>query len=197
MKKNIQHSNFFPYFYTLYTIFTVFINATTTQQISTSTATRVTEAEVKPIRHRQLLCFNGADTLAIDPSLDFENSRLRNAYIALQAWKQAIISDPKNITTNWIGSDVCNYTGVFCYNAPDCPSQRTVAGIDINHGDIAGSLPNELGLLYDIALFHLNSNRFCGILPRSFLNLKLLFELDLSNNRFAGKFPCIVLHLGG
>ncbi|KAL6980138.1 hypothetical protein U1Q18_021787 [Sarracenia purpurea var. burkii] len=198
MKKKTHHSHHLPYFnfYILYIVFIIFINASTTLQISTSIAAhRLTAAQFKYIRRRQLFSSTGSDTLTIDPSLVFENSRLRNGYIALQAWKQAIISDPNNVTGNWFGSDVCSYVGVYCANALDCPSERTVAGIDLNHQDIAGYLPDELGLLYDIALFHINSNRFCGNLPRSFLNCKLLFELDVSNNRFAGKFPCFVLHL--
>nr|GLL46823.1 leucine-rich repeat extensin-like protein 3 [Ipomoea trifida] len=155
----------------------------------------VTEStESTEFQQRELLSYGG-DALAIDPTFEFPNPRLKNAYIALQAWKEAIISDPNKITENWVGSDVCNYTGVFCWWAPDDPSELTVAGIDINHADVAGTLPHELGLLYDISLFHINSNRFCGTLPRSFSNLKLLFELDLSNNRFAGKFPSPVLQL--
>ncbi|MBA0633828.1 hypothetical protein Godav_025663, partial [Gossypium davidsonii] len=140
---------------------------------------------------------SGADFDSVLPSssLTFDNPRLKSAYIALQAWKQAIISDPLNLTSNWVGSNVCNYTGVFCSPALDDPAIITVAGIDLNHGDIAGTLPEELGLLNDIALFHVNSNRFCGEIPWSFKELKRLFELDLSNNRFAGKFPYVVLRI--
>ncbi|EYU25784.1 hypothetical protein MIMGU_mgv1a026389mg, partial [Erythranthe guttata] len=127
--------------------------------------------------------------------LSFENPNLRQAYIALQAWKQSIFSDPFNFTSDWTGSDVCSYGGVFCAPATTNPSVKVVAGIDLNHADIAGFLPEELGLLTDLALFHINSNRFCGIVPRSFKKLKLLFELDLSNNRFVGGFPTVVLSL--
>ncbi|XP_043697931.1 leucine-rich repeat extensin-like protein 6 [Telopea speciosissima] len=123
------------------------------------------------------------------------NSRLLNAYKALQAWKHAIISDPNNITSNWYGEKVCNYTGVFCTFALDDPHITTVAGIDLNGKDIAGSLPEELGLLTDIALFHLNSNRFGGTIPKSFFNLHLLYELDISNNCFTGSFPSVILSL--
>ncbi|KAG2314584.1 hypothetical protein Bca52824_017706 [Brassica carinata] len=144
------------------------------------------------------LSISSHDTLSyqkvtVDPSLVFENPRLRNAYIALQAWKQAILSDPFNFTANWIGSNVCDYTGVFCSPALD-NRIRTVAGIDLNHADVTGYLPEELGLLSDLALFHVNSNQFCGTVPRSVQPLKL-FELDLSNNRFAGKFPTVILRL--
>ncbi|KAK3017363.1 hypothetical protein RJ639_005550 [Escallonia herrerae] len=127
--------------------------------------------------------------------LSFENQRLRQAYIALQAWKSAIFSDPFNFTANWNGSNVCSYAGIFCSPSPSDPTVRVVAGIDLNHADIAGYLPPELGLLTDLALFHLNSNRFCGIVPETFSRMKLLHELDVSNNRFVGPFPKVVLSL--
>ncbi|EYU28282.1 hypothetical protein MIMGU_mgv1a024954mg, partial [Erythranthe guttata] len=125
----------------------------------------------------------------------FQNPSLRQAYIALQSWKQAIFSDPFNFTANWTGSDVCSYAGVFCAAAPYNASETVVAGVDLNHADIAGYLPEELGLLTHLALFHINSNRFCGVVPQSFKKLKLLFELDISNNRFVGGFPTVVLSL--
>ncbi|KAG6589259.1 Leucine-rich repeat extensin-like protein 4, partial [Cucurbita argyrosperma subsp. sororia] len=123
------------------------------------------------------------------------NPRLHQAFLALQAWKKVIYSDPKNHTTNWVGPSVCSYFGVYCAPSLNDSNVQVVAGIDLNHGDIAGFLPNELGLLTDLALLHLNSNRFCGVLPQSLANLSLLFELDLSNNRFVGPFPSVVLHL--
>ncbi|KAF8007985.1 hypothetical protein BT93_K1853 [Corymbia citriodora subsp. variegata] len=123
------------------------------------------------------------------------NPRLYQAYIALQAWKRVIYSDPRNFTTNWSGLSVCNYTGVYCAKALDDPKTQVVAGIDLNHADIAGLLPEELGHLADLALLHLNSNRFCGVLPQSLANLALLYELDLSNNRFVGPFPSVVLSM--
>ncbi|KAH6833902.1 Leucine-rich repeat family protein [Perilla frutescens var. hirtella] len=121
--------------------------------------------------------------------------RLHQAYNALQSWKRVIYSDPSNFTSNWLGPNVCAYRGVYCAPFPNDTSITTVAGIDLNHGDIAGFLPEELGLLSDLALLHLNSNRFCGILPQSLSNLSLLFELDLSNNRFVGPFPSVILSL--
>lgn len=123
------------------------------------------------------------------------NPRLQQAYVAFQAWKKVIYSDPNNFTSNWIGPSVCNYTGVYCAPYPNDTKITVVAGIDLNHANIAGFLPEELGLLSDLALIHLNSNRFCGILPQSLANLTLLFELDISNNRFVGPFPSVVLSL--
>ncbi|KAK7832504.1 leucine-rich repeat extensin-like protein 2 [Quercus suber] len=82
--------------------------------------------------------------VAVDPNLRFENPSLRQAYIALQAWKSAIYSDPLNFTANWVGSKVCSYKGVYCAQSPTNDSHRVVAGIDLNHADIAGYLPPEL-----------------------------------------------------
>ncbi|KAL3580571.1 hypothetical protein D5086_018406 [Populus alba] len=52
--------------------------------------------------------------------------------------------------------------------------------------DIAGYLPAELGLLTDVALFHINSKHgFCGNHPQElFPKLTLINEFDVSNNRF-------------
>ncbi|KAK1282553.1 Leucine-rich repeat extensin-like protein 4 [Acorus calamus] len=132
-------------------------------------AGRLSDEEATYIRRRQLLYYRDGfgdrgENVTVDPSLVFENPRIRDAYIALQAWKLAILSDPLNLTGNWSGPSVCDYTG-------------------------------ELGLLTDLALFHINSNRFCGTVPHRFRDLRLLFELDLSNNRFVGRFPAVVLDL--
>lgn len=145
-------------------------------------------------QHDGVFCDSGHH-VRLDPSLTFPNDRLRLAYIALQAWKRAIFSDPKNITGDWVGTDVCGYSGVFCAGSVLDPNVTVVAGIDLNHGDIAGYLPDELKLLEDLALFHINSNRFCGTVPKKIHTMKLLFEFDISNNRFVGKFPHVVLKL--
>ncbi|GFQ03351.1 leucine-rich repeat extensin-like protein 2, partial [Phtheirospermum japonicum] len=123
------------------------------------------------------------------------NQNLRKAYFASQSWKRVIFSDPLKITANWTGPDVCRYVGVFCAPSLKNSSLRVVAGIDLNHADIAGSLAPELGDLTFLALFHINSNRFCGIVPDTFKKLKLLFELDLSNNSFVGGFSKVLLQL--
>ncbi|KAG6530603.1 hypothetical protein ZIOFF_012844 [Zingiber officinale] len=136
-----------------------------------------------------------------DPPHDFvhedppSNPRLEKAYVALQAWKHVITEDPTNLTIHWCGPHVCNYTGVFCAAAPDDPDEITVAGIDLNGGQIAGKLPEELGLLADLALLHINSNRFAGGLPDALRKMERLFELDVSNNELEGPFPAVVLDL--
>ena len=194
MKKNI--SNILAFFIT----FTLIPFTAAQQNSASSHATTLTNSQDSLDKQRQLFYYSeqfgsGGEFESVPSLLTFDNHGLRSAYVALQAWKQAIISDPLNLTSNWVGSHVCNYTEVFCSPALDDPAIETVADIDLNHGDLAGYLPEELGLLIDIELFHINSNRFYGKIPWSFKKLKHLFELDLSNNCFAGKFPYVVLHL--
>ncbi|KAE8653982.1 Pollen-specific leucine-rich repeat extensin-like protein 4 [Hibiscus syriacus] len=124
----------------------------------------------------------------------FENSGICRAYIAFQAWKIAIYSDPFNTTKNWIGPKVCDYKGVFCAPSLSDPKSTVIISVDLNHTDIAGYLPAKLDLLTDLSLLHINSNRFCGIIPKSFSKLTLLHELDV-NNRFVGHFPRVVISI--
>ncbi|KAG0497440.1 hypothetical protein HPP92_002131 [Vanilla planifolia] len=123
------------------------------------------------------------------------NPCLRNAYTAIQALKKAIHSDPKNFTGNWVGSDVCSYNGIFCAAVDDNSSHEVVASVDLNSAELEGFLPDELGLLADIAVFHANSNRFHGSVPDSLAGLKRVVEFDVSNNRLAGGFPKAALQM--
>uniref|UniRef100_A0A0D9ZDD5 Uncharacterized protein n=1 Tax=Oryza glumipatula TaxID=40148 RepID=A0A0D9ZDD5_9ORYZ len=48
-------------------------------------------------------------------------------------------------------------------SAPSLPRADAMGSPgDLNHSDIAGYMPPELGLLADLALLYLNSNRFCA-----------------------------------
>ncbi|XP_059650017.1 leucine-rich repeat extensin-like protein 4 [Cornus florida] len=109
--------------------------------------------------------------------------------------EKAIYSDPYNVTANWVGENVFAYNGILCTPTRDDPKLTVVSGVYLNHSDIAGYLPVELGLLTDLTTFHINSNRFCGIIPNSFSKLQHLEELDVSNNRFVGSFPDVLLKL--
>ncbi|XP_047337694.1 leucine-rich repeat extensin-like protein 4 [Impatiens glandulifera] len=118
-------------------------------------------------------------------------------YTALQAWKSAITDDPSKILDSWVGSNVCNYKGVFCVQSTQNDymgsNGPTIAAIDLNHANLQGTLVKELSILTDLSLLHLNSNRFTGTVPDSFRSLFSLTELDLSNNLFSGQFPSSTL----
>ncbi|TKY72766.1 Leucine-rich repeat extensin protein 4 [Spatholobus suberectus] len=96
---------------------------------------------------------------------------------------------------NWVGPNVCNYTYIFYALAPDNLKIHTIVRIDLHHSNIVKYLLEELGLLTDLALFHINTNYFCSTVPHKFDHLKLLFKLDLNNNIFPKKFLNVVLQL--
>ncbi|KAK7399007.1 hypothetical protein VNO78_10182 [Psophocarpus tetragonolobus] len=146
---------------------------------------------------------NGGGSLNNNTNTPGPVPNLNNAFPALQAWKSSITDDPFNILDTWVGPNVCSYKGVFCSNSEDdngivttaATESNVVAGIDLNHANLQGTLVKELSLLSHITLFHLNSNRFSGSVPDTFRDLTSLQELDLSNNQLSGPFPMATLFM--
>lgn len=64
------------------------------------------------------------------------------AFIALQAWKEAITDDPLGITKSWVGPKVYDYMGVLCSAPIDDPNSNleVVVGIDLNHNNLRPTL---------------------------------------------------------
>ncbi|KAG8067401.1 hypothetical protein GUJ93_ZPchr0005g15646 [Zizania palustris] len=114
-------------------------------------------------------------------------------YAALQALKAAVVEDPRGALASWQGPNVCAYKGVYCSAPPDDAAAEgvtaVVAGIDLNHANLKGTLPAAVSLLAHLTFLHLNSNRLSGAVPDSLRDLQYLTELDLSNNLFSGSFP--------
>jgi len=134
-------------------------------------------------------------------SYESPTSKMDSAYTVLQAWKSAITDDPLKILDSWNGSNVCSYKGIFCANpengitSTSASTSVVLAGIDLNHANLQGTLVQELSLLTDMSLLHLNSNRFSGTVPETFKDLVSLQELDLSNNQLSGSFPLVTLYM--
>ncbi|XP_031281213.1 uncharacterized protein At4g06744-like [Pistacia vera] len=134
--------------------------------------------------------------LHIPPIPKFLDHRLREVYPIIQAFKNLITSDPFNVTSSWVGSDICNYTGFYCAHPPNNQSATALASIDFNgFGLVAPTLDGFINQLPDIAIFHANSNKFSGTIPPKLATLPFLYELDLSDNNFSGAFPLHILHM--
>uniref|UniRef100_A0A452Y5W8 Cell wall hydroxyproline-rich glycoprotein n=4 Tax=Triticinae TaxID=1648030 RepID=A0A452Y5W8_AEGTS len=116
-------------------------------------------------------------------------------YTALQELKAAIFEDPRGALSSWQGPNVCAYKGVYCSAPPAgaAAAGAVVAGIDLNHASLKGTLPAALSLLSHLTFLHLNSNRLAGAVPDTLGDLQYLTELDLSNNLFSGPFPAATL----
>lgn len=134
--------------------------------------------------------------LHLPPIPKFLDHRLREIYPIIQTFKNLITSDPLNVTSTWVGSDICNYTGFYCGHPPDNKSATALASIDFNgFGLVAPTLDGFINQLPDVAIFHANSNNFSGTIPPELATLPFLYELDLSNNNFSGSFPLRILHM--
>ncbi|XP_073127139.1 uncharacterized protein At4g06744-like [Henckelia pumila] len=128
----------------------------------------------------------------------FADERLAAVYPVIQKFKNIIVSDPLNITSTWIGTDICNYQGFFCDAPPDNKSAIALASIDFNGFQLsAPTLDGFLDQLPDIALFHANSNSFSGTISPNIAKLPYLYELDISNNLLSGPFPAAILGING
>ncbi|KAJ4716277.1 Leucine-rich repeat receptor-like protein kinase family [Melia azedarach] len=148
-----------------------------------------------------LPCFLCQDCPSPSPSiplvpevLTFLDQRLAVVYPIIQTFKNTITSDPFNITSTWIGSDICNYIGFYCDHPPDNDTAIALASIDFNGFELsAPTLDGFIDQLPDLALFHANSNKFSGTISPKLAELPYLYELDVSNNRFSGTFPVAIL----
>jgi len=128
--------------------------------------------------------------------LNFIDQRLAQVFPIIQTFKNTITSDPRGVTSTWVGPNICNYTGFYCDNPPDNLTATTIASIDFNGFQLtAPTLDGFIDQLPDLALFHANSNKFSGIVSPKIAGLKFLYELDLSNNLFSGAFPTSVLNI--
>lgn len=126
-------------------------------------------------------------------TLIFKDKRLAVVYPIIQAFKKSITEDPLNRTGNWVGPEICNYTGFYCDNPPDNASALALAAIDFNGFNLAApTLQGFIDKLPDLAIFHANSNKFSGSVP-DVSNLQYFYELDISNNVFSGSFPTTVI----
>ncbi|KAK6916417.1 hypothetical protein RJ641_019278 [Dillenia turbinata] len=132
------------------------------------------------------------------PPLVFPDVKIAEAYPVVQQFKQTITSDPLNITSSWVGPDVCSYKGFYCENPPDNATALTIAAVNFNGFQLsAPSLDGFVDNLPDLAIFHANTNNFSGTLSPKIGQLRFLYELDLSNNKFSGPFPYNVLTATG
>ncbi|KAK9271110.1 hypothetical protein L1049_026699 [Liquidambar formosana] len=107
-----------------------------------------------------------------------------------QELKRNITYDPFNYTGSWVGNNYCLFKGYYCDTVPD-KNITGLAGIDFNGARFGGNLNfyRYIMNLPDIAIFHVNSNNFSGIIRPNIYKLRYFYEIDLSNNKFAGGFP--------
>ncbi|KAH0714903.1 hypothetical protein KY284_007808 [Solanum tuberosum] len=106
-------------------------------------------------------------------------------HLALISFKNAIISDPLNITASWNeSSHFCSWIGITCGN-----KHRRVIWIVLNSSELVGSLSPAVGNLSFLRVLWLSRNSFTGQIPGEIGKLSRLRMLSLANNSFSGEIP--------
>ncbi|KAH7286578.1 hypothetical protein KP509_32G013600 [Ceratopteris richardii] len=101
----------------------------------------------------------------------------------LRAFKSAL--DPGN-NLNWSGNDVCRWPGVYCSNR----TTLRVTEIRLPGKGLYGPIPpGSLGLLTELRVMSLRSNRLSGSLPSDLANCSFLRSIYLENNVLSGPLP--------
>ncbi|KAH0713622.1 hypothetical protein KY289_009581 [Solanum tuberosum] len=106
-------------------------------------------------------------------------------HLALISFKNAIISDPLNITASWNeSSHFCSWIGITCGN-----KHRRVIWIVLTSSELVGSLSPAVGNLSFLRVLWLSRNSFTGQIPGEIGKLSRLRMLNLANNSFSGEIP--------
>jgi Leucine rich repeat len=91
--------------------------------------------------------------------------------------------------SGWLSTaemDICEWAEVEC----DVDFRRhVVVALDLSNGNLAGTLPTEIGFLTDLTILTLSNNHLKGSIPIEIAYLKKLRQLHLDNNRFSGSLP--------
>ncbi|KAL9401468.1 hypothetical protein Peur_005317 [Populus x canadensis] len=107
------------------------------------------------------------------PDVPIADPRLTEAYMALQAWKHALTSDPNQFTAMQLH---CFIHLKFLYE------------LDISNSHFSGPFPGAVFFLHSLKCLDVRFNEFEGSIPPQLFDLKL-DALSIKNNRFQSTLP--------
>ena len=131
------------------------------------------------------------------PSVSYAASQIpeieREALIALYNATNGDNWEDKYLWNSPPGNE-CFWERITCTSAdPLWPAEGTIGNvwrIKLNHNDLTGSLPAELGNLTHLTELHLNNNySLTGSIPAELGNLTNLTELYLNETALTGSIP--------
>ena len=102
----------------------------------------------------------------------------------LGSWYGVTLNEAGRVTE--LRLDHNNLTGIL---PEELGSLAALKELDLEENEISGSLPESLGKLTSLTNINLGGNRFSGAIPASFGNLTRLQYLDLSFNRLGRAIP--------
>ena len=116
------------------------------------------------------------DSGAVD-SVEGDRAALKALYHATRGhnWKK---------NTNWLSdTPLEQWHGIYTNE------HGRVITLDLNHNDLSGIIPPEIGNLANLRSLSLSNNDLFGTIPPKIGNLSNLGALDLSNNHLGGSIP--------
>eukprot|EP00533_Pseudo-nitzschia_delicatissima_P011349 CAMPEP_0197284030 /NCGR_PEP_ID=MMETSP1432-20130617/25232_1 /TAXON_ID=44447 /ORGANISM="Pseudo-nitzschia delicatissima, Strain UNC1205" /LENGTH=480 /DNA_ID=CAMNT_0042751029 /DNA_START=30 /DNA_END=1472 /DNA_ORIENTATION=+ len=95
---------------------------------------------------------------------------------------------PNPSSRRWIREDApCNWPSIICvgpYNVLD------LINLDLEREELSGTIPNEIGLLTNLALYDVTNNpKLAGTVPTDIGDLTSLTTLKLEKNSLSGSIP--------
>jgi hypothetical protein len=117
-------------------------------------------------------------------NITMQYEALREFYLSTRMY-----SESSMLLHNWVfDSDTihvsyCNFTGVTC------DDNNMVTHIELNSTQLAGSLPDNIGVFSKLRRLRLFNNSIQGTIPDSLLHISTLKLLNLGQNRISGTLP--------
>ncbi|GJX54182.1 MDIS1-interacting receptor like kinase 2-like protein [Tanacetum coccineum] len=108
-------------------------------------------------------------------------------------WYDITYNDARSVISIELDCNHCS--GPFDLGNLDFSSFPKLERFIINMCLLEGSIPEQIGMLSNLAKLALRETNFKGTLPVSITNLTKLVELDLSGNYFKSSFPSEIVNL--
>mmetsp|Transcript_9768 Transcript_9768/g.21754 ORF Transcript_9768/g.21754 Transcript_9768/m.21754 type:complete len:712 (-) Transcript_9768:419-2554(-) len=88
------------------------------------------------------------------------------------------------ISNFWLSDkDECQWYGVTCND------ENSVVELKLDENELKGTLPDTLGLFFDLENLNIDDNRVSGSIPSSIGNLKKIVAIDVDTNFLGGSLP--------
>lgn len=114
--------------------------------------------------------------------------------VALLSFRYSIVSDPRNVLSNWNSYDQtpCHWNGVTCEAPGTLDAFSRVIALSLPNSQLLGSISADLAVIQHLQSLNLSGNSINGSIPLSLYNVSSLRTLDLSNNLISGELSELI-----
>eukprot|EP01083_Nonionella_stella_P263938 895961_1 len=139
------------------------------------------------LRKLFLLCYLLDTVFAGLPQLEID--ALQNLYDATDGdnWKRKWDTESLDLSNAMCDSYLIECSGMS--------GNLNVIGIDLNHNNLAGTLPSEIGDFSKLTSLILSNNAIHGPIPSEIGNLHKIVHIDMTHNKLNGSVPDVFENL--